>query len=67
MASEAVRTKRVRRVKGTRLTMAIPETATAQKRKVVMPPRTEEGMATRAALNLAKSPIMIRKTVTQVY
>lgn len=54
--------KRVRRLKGTRLTIAIPETATAQKRKVVIPPSTLDGMDTRAAENLAKRPMIMRKT-----
>src|SRR3569833_532639 len=53
--------KRLRRVNGTpRVMMAIPETATEQKRNVVMPPMTELGMATRAAANLAKTPMMMR-------
>ncbi len=42
-------------------TMAMPETATEEKRKVVMPPRTGEGMETRAAAVLAKMPAMMRK------
>jgi len=53
----AVRMKRVRRVKGTVAMMRIPETATALKRKVVMPPNTALGMATSAAANLAKMPM----------
>ncbi len=57
----AVRMKRVRRVKGTVEIIRIPEMATALKRKVVMPPRTEAGMATRAAANLEKTPITMRK------
>jgi hypothetical protein len=36
--------------------MAVPETETEVKRKVVMPPRTGEGMETRAAANLVKIP-----------
>jgi len=44
------------------LTIAIPETATAQNRKVVIPPKTGAGMATRAAENFAKRPMTMRKT-----
>lgn len=33
----------------------------AVKRKVVMPPKTAEGMATREAANLANIPMMIKK------
>jgi hypothetical protein len=53
----AVRMKRLRRVKGIVLIILIPLTATALKRKVVIPPRTAGGMATRAAANLAKMPM----------
>jgi len=41
--------------------MRIPETATEPNRKVVIPPRTEDGMATSAAANFENTPIMIRK------
>ncbi len=65
IAIEAVRIKRFRRVKGTVLIMRIPETATAEKRKVVMPPNTELGMATRAAANFENIPITTRKKQAQ--
>lgn len=60
-ASEAVRTKRVRRVKGTVAIMRRPETATEEKRKVVIPPNTDAGMDVRAAANLEKIPMTRRK------
>ena len=41
------------------LIILIPDTATALKRKVVIPPRTADGIATRAAANLAKIPMMM--------
>lgn len=47
--------------------MAIPDTATAQNKNVVMPPRTAEGMATRAAANFAKTPMMIKNMLTHTY
>jgi hypothetical protein len=53
--------KRLRRVKGTVEMMRIPETATAQKRKVVIPPSTALGIATSAAANLEKIPMMSKK------
>ena len=53
-ANPAVRMNLLRRVKGMVEMMRMPETVTAEKRKVVMPPRTAEGMATSAAANLAK-------------
>ena len=53
----AVRMKRLRRVNGIVEMILIPETATAEKRKVVMPPRTAPGIETRAAANLEKIPI----------
>lgn len=37
----------------------IPDTVTLEKRKVVMPPSTAEGIATRAAANLANTPMTI--------
>jgi hypothetical protein len=45
------------------LTMAIPDTATAQKRNVVIPPRTEAGIETIAAENLAKTPMIMRNAL----
>jgi len=39
----------------------MPDTATAVKRKVVMPPRTGEGIAVRAEANFVKIPARIRK------
>jgi hypothetical protein len=53
--------KRVRRVNGTVDMMRIPETATLANRKVVIPPRTEAGIAVSAAANLEKIPMMIKK------
>jgi hypothetical protein len=58
---DAVRMNRVRRVKGTVDIILIPEIATALKRNVVIPPRTDAGIATRAAANLEKMPMTIRK------
>jgi len=52
---------RLRLVNGTVEMIRIPETATELKRKVVRPPRTGFGMATKAAANFEKMPIMIRK------
>jgi hypothetical protein len=40
--------------------LTIPDTATAQNKKVVIPPRTEAGIETIAAENLAKTPMMMR-------
>jgi hypothetical protein len=62
-ASDAVKLKRVRRLKGTRFMIAIPDTATAQKRKVVIPPSTEDGIETSAAENFANRPARMRNTV----
>ena len=63
--NDAVRMKRLRRVKGTVEMMRIPETATELKRKVVRPPRTGLGIATSAAANLEKTPMMMRKRQAQ--
>lgn len=53
--------KRLRRVKGApRAMMAMPETATDVKRNVVIPPRTDAGIATRDAANLVRIPPSIR-------
>lgn len=41
--------------------MRRPEMATDAKRKVVIPPRTEAGIATSAAENLEKTPMTMRK------
>jgi hypothetical protein len=41
--------------------MRIPDTVTLEKRKVVMPPSTAEGIATRAAANLANTPMTINQ------
>ena len=57
----AVRMKRLRLVNGTVEMMRMPEAATELKRKVVRPPNTGFGMATKAAANLEKTPMMIRK------
>jgi hypothetical protein len=46
---------------GTLDTIARPLTATEPKRKVVMPPKTAEGIATIAAANFAKIPAIRRK------
>lgn len=45
--------------------IAIPLTATAQKRKVVIPPKTGPGIATREAANLAKMPMIIKNMAQQ--
>ena len=58
---DAVRMKRLRRVKGTVEMMRTPDTATELKRKVVRPPSTGFGIATSAAANLEKTPMMKRK------
>ena len=65
IANDAVRINRFRRVNGTDMTMRIPETATDEKRNVVIPPKTELGIATSAAANLAKTPIIMRKKQQQ--
>jgi hypothetical protein len=54
----AVRINLLRLVKGIDEMMRIPDATTAANRKVVIPPNTAEGMATRAAANLAKMPMM---------
>jgi len=41
--------------------IAMPETATHANKKVVMPPKAEDGIATSAAANFAKTPMMIKK------
>ncbi len=51
----------VRRVKTLVVAIRRPDTATEAKRNVVIPPRTEAGMATREAENLLKIPMTIRK------
>lgn len=43
----------------------MPDTATAVKRNVVIPPSTAEGIATKTAANLEKTPIMNRKKQQQ--
>jgi hypothetical protein len=43
----------------------IPATATAQKRKVVIPPRTGPGIATKEAANFVKTPIIIKNKQQQ--
>lgn len=53
----AVRMKRFRRVNGTVEMIRIPDTATAENRKVVIPPRTEDGIDTSAAANLENMPM----------
>jgi hypothetical protein len=47
-------------VKGTVEMIRIPEIATEAKRKVVMPPKTAEGIEVKAAANLENNPMMIR-------
>ncbi len=61
----AVRMNRLRRVKGTVEMMRTPEMATAEDKKVVMPPSIGEGMATSAAANLLKTPMTMRKKQQQ--
>ena len=56
-AKPVVKIKRLRRVNGVVEIILIPDTATALKRKVVIPPSTALGIATRAAANLAKMPM----------
>lgn len=51
----AVKMKRLRRVNGMVLMILIPETVTALKRNVVIPPRTADGMAMSAAANFEKT------------
>ena len=57
-AKDAVRMNLLRLVKGIVEMMRIPDATTAANKKVVMPPNTAEGMATSAAANLAKMPMM---------
>ncbi len=57
----AVKIKRLRRVNGTVEMMRMPETATELNRNVVSPPSTGAGIATNAAANLEKTPMMMRK------
>ena len=57
-ANEAVRMNLLRLVKGIVEMMRTPDATTAANKKVVMPPSTAEGMATRAAANLANMPII---------
>jgi hypothetical protein len=42
----------------------MPEMATEEKRKVVVPPRTDAGKATRAAANLEEISITAKKKQT---
>lgn len=56
-ANEAVNTNLLRLVNGIVEMIRIPDATTEAKRNVVMPPSTAEGMATRAAANLAKIPM----------
>ena len=53
--------KRLRRVNGTVEIIRIPETVTELNKKVVRPPSTGAGIATRAAANLEKIPMTMRK------
>lgn len=55
-----VKTKRSRRVKAVVEIIFKPETATDVNKKEVMPPKTELGMATKAAANLEKIPMTIK-------
>ena len=57
--------KRFRRENSQIERIRIPETATAVKRNVVMPPRTAEGIATKTAANFEKRPMMKRKKQQQ--
>lgn len=52
-----MKTKRSRRVKAVVEIIFKPETATDVNKKEVMPPKTELGMATKAAANLEKTPM----------
>jgi hypothetical protein len=54
----AVRMNLFLRVNGMVEIILIPETATAANRKVVMPPKTAEGIETRAAANFEKMPLL---------
>jgi hypothetical protein len=56
-ANAAAKMKRLRRVNGTIEMIRRPLVATEANRKVVMPPSTAEGIATRAAANLLKTPM----------
>ena len=64
-AMAAVKMNRFLLENGTVEMIRIPEIATAAKRKVVMPPSTGLGMATRAAANLEKMPITINQKQQQ--
>ena len=57
-AKAAVRMNLLRLVNGIVEMMRIPDATTEAKRNVVMPPSMAEGMATRAAANLAKMPMI---------
>jgi hypothetical protein len=57
-ARAAVRMNRLRRLNGIVEIILIPETATAEKRNVVIPPRIGDGIETSAAANLANKPMM---------
>lgn len=57
----AVKMNRFRLVGGTVEMIRMPETVTAANRKVVSPPNTGLGMATKAAANLENMPMMKRK------
>lgn len=61
MANAAVKMKRFLLVNGMVEMILIPETATAENRKVVMPPSTAGGIATSEAANLDKTPIKINQ------
>jgi hypothetical protein len=57
MDMPAVRMNLFLRVKGIVEIILIPEIATAANKKVVIPPRTAEGMETSAAANFEKIPL----------
>lgn len=48
-------------MKGTVEIILIPDTVTEANRKVVIPPKTAEGMEVSAAANFENTPIIIRK------
>ena len=56
---------RFRRENSQMARIRIPDTATAVKRKVVIPPRTDDGIATKTAANLENNPMMKRKKQQQ--
>jgi hypothetical protein len=56
---------RLRRVNGTVEIMRTPETATAENKKVVMPPKTGDGIDTMAAANFENMPMTIKKKQQQ--